>query len=87
MFFWGKELTFHNAGSDFYFAAGMRTKFSGDPGPLEWARRLSDGAGEVFGCNRSSLNQSTRDWDVDFVSRLAPNPPLHEKAGFDGVWD
>lgn len=41
VFFWGKGLTFHNAGSDFYFAAGMLTKLSGAPEPLAWAKRLS----------------------------------------------
>ena len=41
VFFWGKGLTFHNAGSDFYFAAGMLSKFTGSQEPLAWARRLS----------------------------------------------
>jgi pectate lyase len=41
VFFWGKGLTFHNAGSDFYYAAGMLTKLAGDPEPLVWAKRLS----------------------------------------------
>jgi pectate lyase len=41
VFFWGKGLTFHNAGSDFYFAAGMLTKLAGTTEPLVWARRLS----------------------------------------------
>ncbi|MCW5551004.1 MAG: pectate lyase [Verrucomicrobiae bacterium] len=41
VFFWGKGLTFHNAGSDFYFAAGMLTKLSGAPEPLVWAKRFS----------------------------------------------
>ncbi len=41
VFFWGKGLTFHNAGSDFYYAAGMLTKLSGAPEPLVWAKRLS----------------------------------------------
>ena len=41
VFFWGKGLTFHNAGSDFYFAAGMLSKLSANPAPLEWAKRLS----------------------------------------------
>ena len=41
VFFWGKGLTFHNAGSDFYCAAGMLTKLSGAPEPLVWGRRLS----------------------------------------------
>jgi len=41
VFFWGKGLTFHNAGSDFYYAAGMLTKLTGAPEPLVWAKRLS----------------------------------------------
>ena len=42
VFFAGKGLTFHNAGSDFYYAAGLLTKLSGAPEPLEWAKRLSN---------------------------------------------
>ena len=41
VFFWGKGLTFHNAGSDFYYAAGLLTKLAGTPEPLVWAKRLS----------------------------------------------
>ena len=41
VFFWGKGLTFHNAGSDFYYAAGLLTKLTGTPEPLVWAKRLS----------------------------------------------
>ena len=42
VFFWGKGLTFHNAGSDFYYAAGMLTRSSpAAPEPLVWAKRLS----------------------------------------------
>ncbi|MBL9139125.1 MAG: hypothetical protein JNK85_24875 [Verrucomicrobiales bacterium] len=41
VFFWGKGLTFHNAGSDFYYAAGMLAKLADQPEPLAWARRLS----------------------------------------------
>ena len=37
----GKGLTFHNAGSDFYYAAGMLSKLSGTPEPLVWAKRLA----------------------------------------------
>ena len=42
VFFWGKGLTFHNAGSDFYFAAGMLAHLSGATAPLTWASRLSE---------------------------------------------
>jgi len=41
VFFWGKGLTFHNAGSDFYYAAANLAKLSGNPRPLAWAKRLS----------------------------------------------
>ena len=41
VFFWGKGLTFHNAGSDFYYAAGLLAKLSGTPDSLAWAQRLS----------------------------------------------
>jgi pectate lyase len=41
VFFDGKGLTFHNAGSDFYYAAGMLSKLSGTPEPLVWAKRLA----------------------------------------------
>ena len=41
VFFWGRGLTFHNAGSDFYYAAGWLTKFTANPEPLMWAKRLS----------------------------------------------
>ena len=41
VFFWGKGLTFHNAGSDFYYAAGMLSALGGAPEPLAWAKRLS----------------------------------------------
>jgi hypothetical protein len=41
VFFDGKGLTFHNAGSDFYFAAGMLSKLAGTPEPLVWAKRLA----------------------------------------------
>jgi pectate lyase len=41
VFFDGQGLTFHNAGSDFYFAAGMLSKLAAAPEPLVWAKRLS----------------------------------------------
>lgn len=41
VFFWGRGLTFHNAASDFYYAAALLGKFTGEPAPLLWARRLS----------------------------------------------
>ncbi len=41
VFFWGKGLTFINAGSDLVYAAAMLSKFTGDPEPLVWAKRLA----------------------------------------------
>ena len=41
VFFWGKGLTFINAGSDLYYAAAMLSKFTGDPEPLDWSKRLA----------------------------------------------
>jgi pectate lyase len=41
VFFDGQGLTFHNAGSDFYFAAGALSKLAGTPEPLVWAKRLA----------------------------------------------
>ncbi len=41
VFFDGQGLTFHNAGSDFYFAAGMLSKLAGTEEPLVWAKRLA----------------------------------------------
>ncbi|WP_438445367.1 hypothetical protein [Gorillibacterium sp. sgz5001074] len=40
-FFTAKGLTFINAGSDLYYAAGMLHRFTGDPKPLTWAKRLN----------------------------------------------
>lgn len=41
VFFWGKGLTFVNAGSDLYYAAAMLSKLSGDKAPLAWSKRLA----------------------------------------------
>lgn len=40
VFFTGKGLTFINAGSDLYYAAGVLAKLSGAPEPLVWSKRL-----------------------------------------------
>jgi pectate lyase len=40
-FFTGTGLTFINAGSDLYYAAGMLHRFTGDEKPLIWAKRLN----------------------------------------------
>jgi pectate lyase len=41
VFFRGRGLTFMNAGSDLYYAAGMLHSLGGDEGPLVWAKRLA----------------------------------------------
>lgn len=41
VFFWGKGLTFLNAGSDLFYAAAMLSRFTGDPAPLTWSKRLA----------------------------------------------
>lgn len=41
VFFWGKGLTFVNAGSDLYYAAALLSKFTGERDPLIWAKRLA----------------------------------------------
>ena len=41
VFFDGQGLTFHNAGSDLYYAAGTLSKLSGQREPLVWAGRLA----------------------------------------------
>ncbi|MFB3827951.1 MAG: pectate lyase [Bryobacteraceae bacterium] len=41
VFFWGKGLTFVNAGSDLYLAAAMLSHLDSNPEALAWARRLA----------------------------------------------
>jgi len=41
VFFWGKGLTFLNAGSDLIYAAALLSQFSEDNQPLTWAKRLA----------------------------------------------
>ena len=41
VFFWGKGLTFQNAGSDLYYAAGVLSALSGQKEPLVWSKRLA----------------------------------------------
>lgn len=41
VFFWGKGLTFINAGADLYYAAAMLSHLGGDGEPLVWAKRLA----------------------------------------------
>jgi len=42
VFFTGKGLTFINAGSDLYYAAGMLHRFTGQEQPLQWGIRLAE---------------------------------------------
>ncbi len=41
VFFDGQGLTFHNAGSDLCYAAGLLSKLGGTPEPAVWAKRLA----------------------------------------------
>jgi pectate lyase len=41
VFFDGQGLTFHNAGSDFYYAAGVLSRLSRAAEPLVWAKHLA----------------------------------------------
>ena len=41
VFFWGKGLTFLNAGSDIFYAAAVLSHLTSDPKPLVWAKRLA----------------------------------------------
>ncbi|MCA0755598.1 hypothetical protein KP806_11085 [Paenibacillus sp. N4] len=42
IFFWGRGLTFVNAGSDLYYSASMLAKLAGEAAPLDWAMRLAE---------------------------------------------
>jgi pectate lyase len=41
VFFWGKGLTFLNAGSDLFYAAAVLSKLAGEQAPLTWSKRLA----------------------------------------------
>jgi pectate lyase len=41
VFFWGKGLTFQNAGSDLYYDAAILAKLTEDDKPLVWSKRLA----------------------------------------------
>lgn len=41
VFFWGRGLTFLNAGTDLFYAAAMLSHSAKDPKPLVWAKRLA----------------------------------------------
>ena len=69
VFFRGKGLTFHNAGSDLYYAAGMLSRLSGAPEPLIWGKRLSqcyaDTRDPQTGLEGFQFSQSASAWCDD----------------------
>jgi pectate lyase len=81
VFFWGKGLTFHNAGSDFYFAGGMLTKLSGAPEPLVWAKRLSQRFAETrdpqTGLEGFQFSQYATAW-CDYVGKVLGDRAQHQ---------
>lgn len=66
VFFWGKGLTFVNAGSDLYYAAAMLGALSGDSASLEWAKRLAGRYAETrrpgIGISGYQFSQSAGSW-------------------------
>ncbi|MGG4035981.1 hypothetical protein ABEV74_20025 [Paenibacillus cisolokensis] len=66
VFFWGKGLTFVNAGSDLYYGAAMLAKLSGDSAPLVWAKRLAGRYVETrrdgIGISGYQFSQSANSW-------------------------
>lgn len=66
VYFEGEGLTFHNAGSDLYFSAGLLSRLSGDPAPLPWAVRLSqryaDTRHPATGLEGFQFSQSASAW-------------------------
>lgn len=83
VFFWGKGLTFHNAGSDLYFAAGMLSKLSGDSASLAWARRLSSRYAETrnprTGLEGFQFSQCSLAW-CDDSGRIRGDRALYQYA-------
>jgi len=88
VFFWGKGLTFHNAGSDFYYAAGMLAKLDGDPEPLVWARRLSGRYAETrdpkTGLEGFQFSQCATAWCDDAGKVLGDRAQYQYGADFPG---
>lgn len=88
VFFEGKGLTFHNAGSDFYFAAGMLSQLSGAPEPLVWARRLSQRYGETrdakTGLEGFQFSQCATAWCDDEGKVLGDRAQYQYGADFPG---
>ncbi|WJH33855.1 hypothetical protein N6H14_28310 [Paenibacillus sp. CC-CFT747] len=66
VFFWGKGLTFVNAGSDLYYAAAVLSKLSGEQAPLHWAKRLAsryvETRQEGVGISGYQFSQSAGSW-------------------------
>lgn len=88
VFFWGKGLTFHNAGSDFYFAAGMLAHLAGIPEPLAWARRLSRRYVETrhpaTGLEGFQFSQCATAWCDDVGALLGDRAEYQYGADFPG---
>lgn len=86
--FEGDGLTFHNAGSDFYFAAGMLSRLSGLPSPLTWATRLSqryaDTRNPITDLEGFQFSQSASAW-CDSSGKIRGDRARHQFAGeFEG---
>ena len=86
--FEGDGLTFHNAGSDFYFAAGMLARLSGEEAPLAWAERLSqryaDTRHPATGLEGFQFSQSASAW-CDDSGKIRGDRARHQFAGeFEG---
>lgn len=66
VFFWGRGLTFVNAGSDLYYAAAMLAKLSGEKAPLAWSKRLAGRYVETrqpgIGISGYQFSQSANSW-------------------------
>ena len=80
VFFWGKGLTFINAGSDLYYAAAMLSKFTGDPEPLVWSKRLANRYVETrnpkTGIGGYQFSQ-TNAW-CDFVGKILGDRAIYQ---------
>lgn len=88
VFFWGKGLTFHNAASDFYYAAGMLSKFSGALEPAVWAQRLSERYVETrdpkTGLEGFQFSQTASAWCDDYGKLLGDRAEYQYGADFKG---
>lgn len=66
IFFWGRGLTFVNAGSDLYYAAAMLAKLTGEEASLAWSKRLAHRYVETrqpgIGISGYQFSQSAASW-------------------------